>query len=91
VSIDIGWREAEEIEQGPDGKRELCKRHGIAFKSNGQPDYDGCCSEPECTICGIIACPMGEPLHFHHDGCPVRDCEGNVTFPTASQPTKGAK
>ena len=24
----------------------------------------------ECSICGVICCPHGEPMHFHHDGCP---------------------
>ena len=23
-----------------------------------------------CEQCGDIFCPWGEPLHFHHDGCP---------------------
>lgn len=27
--------------------------------------------DPEyCDECGNIFCPWGEPLHFHHDGCP---------------------
>lgn len=25
----------------------------------------------ECIVCGSIVCPHGEPLHFHHDGCPA--------------------
>lgn len=29
------------------------------------------CEDPECEICGRIVCPYGEPLHFHHDGCPM--------------------
>lgn len=28
------------------------------------------CGDPECMECGAIVCPHGEPLHFHHDGCP---------------------
>lgn len=28
------------------------------------------CGDPECMECGEIICPHGEPLHFHHDGCP---------------------
>lgn len=23
-----------------------------------------------CHQCAAIFCPWGEPLHFHHDGCP---------------------
>ncbi len=29
--------------------------------------------DPECMFCAMLACPVGEPLHFHHDGCPC--CE----------------
>lgn len=25
----------------------------------------------ECMTCGAFVCPYGEPLHFHHDGCPA--------------------
>lgn len=27
----------------------------------------------ECIVCGMLVCPHGEPLHFHHDGCPACD------------------
>lgn len=29
------------------------------------------CDDGECMTCGTIICPHGEPLHFHHDGCPA--------------------
>lgn len=29
----------------------------------------------ECTECGARDCLFGEPLHYHHDGCPA--CEGS--------------
>lgn len=29
------------------------------------------CGDPECFTCGELVCPHGEPMHFHHDGCPV--------------------
>lgn len=29
------------------------------------------CPDPECSACAAIVCPHGEPLHFHHDGCPA--------------------
>lgn len=29
------------------------------------------CEDPECLECGKAICPHGEPLHFHHDGCPA--------------------
>ncbi len=28
------------------------------------------CVEAECLSCGVRECPHGEPLHFHHEGCP---------------------
>ena len=24
----------------------------------------------ECRVCSVICCPLKDPLHFHHDGCP---------------------
>lgn len=24
----------------------------------------------ECAKCGVICCPLKDPMHFHHDGCP---------------------
>lgn len=29
------------------------------------------CADAECHTCGSIICRHGEPLHFHHDGCPA--------------------
>lgn len=29
------------------------------------------CKVSECMVCGVRECPNNEPLHFHHDGCPV--------------------
>lgn len=42
----------------------LREEHGVARSLDDCPDI-------ECLICGIIACPDNEPLHFHHDGCPA--------------------
>jgi hypothetical protein len=25
----------------------------------------------ECGTCGRLVCPSGDPMHFHHDGCPT--------------------
>jgi hypothetical protein len=33
------------------------------------------CPTPECTVCGERDCPHGEPLHYHHDGCPACETE----------------
>lgn len=29
------------------------------------------CPVSECMTCSLRYCPHGEPLHFHHDGCPA--------------------
>jgi hypothetical protein len=29
------------------------------------------CQDMECLVCGVRDCPDGEPLHYHHDGCPA--------------------
>lgn len=33
------------------------------------------CPEAECLDCGARDCPHGEPLHYHHDGCPACSCD----------------
>lgn len=46
-------------------------------------DCKECGGEPEnyeCITCGMKDCPHGEPLHYHHDGCPAcsphpQDCK----------------
>ena len=30
-----------------------------------------CPDDDECLACGARDCPAKEPLHWHHDGCPV--------------------
>lgn len=34
------------------------------------------CKDAECGECARIVCPSGDPLHFHHDGCP--SCSGDA-------------
>ena len=31
------------------------------------------CVDPECSWCAERDCPFSEPLHYHHDGCPMCD------------------
>lgn len=28
------------------------------------------CPDAECEQCAFLACPHGDFMHFHHDGCP---------------------
>jgi hypothetical protein len=28
------------------------------------------CPDAECAECARIVCPVADPYHFHHDGCP---------------------
>ncbi len=53
------------------------------------------CADAECLVCGIRDCPHGEPLHYHHDGCPSCYCAGGMryfgagehhTYPKAAAP-----
>ncbi len=55
MTVDLEIRAAMEMPT-----EELKKRH----------DVDACTTD-ECLLCGIILCPKKEPLHLHHDGCPV--------------------
>lgn len=43
------------------------------YKKNCSGNYKTC-KNFECVICGERDCPFGEPLHYHHDGCPVCSC-----------------
>lgn len=40
-----------------------------------QVHCEGCAAD-ECMVCGVLMCPVGEPLHYHHDGCP--ECDAPV-------------
>lgn len=42
-----------------------------------QPD----CIANECVICAERECPHGEPLHYHHDGCPACETEASEIYP----------
>lgn len=53
------------LAETPEGRAELARSHGVAVG-----DYSAC-PDQECLICGVVACPHREPLHFHHDGCPA--------------------
>jgi hypothetical protein len=35
------------------------------------------CEDNECAACGFLCCPFYDPLHFHHDGCPM--CATSIT------------
>lgn len=32
------------------------------------------CPDAECKTCAEIICDNGDPMHFHHDGCPSCSC-----------------
>lgn len=61
----------------PEKTRELHEAIELAVESK-QPSAVidallALCETGECAVCGSIICPHGEPLHFHHDGCPACD------------------
>lgn len=41
-------------------------RHTCNFKED----------DDECMACSVRDCPSGEPLHYHHNGCPCCDTRG---------------
>lgn len=51
-------------------------------KDDGTHDFSAC-DDAECETCAANDCPSGEPLHYHHDGCPA--CDGPA--PPASVPS----
>ena len=53
----------------------VCKRKLETLREmHSCKDGDASCREGECMTLGVIDCPHGEPLHNHHDGCPI--CDG---------------
>src|SRR5215469_8247999 len=42
----------------------------LRARVKGHP-LTGECPDLECLVCGVRDCPHGEPLHYHHDGCPT--------------------
>jgi hypothetical protein len=34
------------------------------------------CVVAECELCALRDCPAHEPLHYHHDGCPICAVQG---------------
>ena len=53
---------------------ELDVKHTCTVSNPQHPDFDG--DVRECMACGVRDCPYGEPLHYHHDGCPACDQPG---------------
>lgn len=48
------------------------------------------CLDGECEECGKAVCPHGDPLHFHHDGCPsCAMAEERLERPVGIEPTTG--
>ena len=43
------------------------------------------CADAECELCGVLACPSREPLHFHHDGCPACNALGEISTVQAAE------
>ncbi len=46
-----------------------------AARAQVDPLLNTCAGIEFCEQCAVIFCPYGEPLHFHHDGCPCCDTE----------------
>ena len=43
----------------------------IKAQIEGHPSRDDCDEDcGEYVICGVRDCPLHDPLHYHHDGCP---------------------
>lgn len=65
---------ADQQPENPAGVGPLAKRSDksaqLALKTIHQV-HARHCPDPECLTCGVLSCPFGEPMHFHHDGCPA--------------------
>lgn len=48
----------------------LCARLCFCAHKDDPAHDEQECFDEECEACGVVKCPVNEPLHFHHDGCP---------------------
>lgn len=93
------YRDEEKEEDNP-GLRELMTRPSpwdvpkVFVTPMGTPIYKHTCGtseyDGECLGCGQIDCPEGEPLHYHHDGCPVCDYLPSSDASTTPEPERPA-
>lgn len=44
----------------------------------GHPVNPVDCPISDCEVCGVIACPEGDPSHFSSEGCPSEDFEDEI-------------
>ena len=59
-------------EENQDLRMEVHALQGGAVTLNeAQHTATADCPGSECMQCGARDCPYGEPLHYHHDGCPA--------------------
>jgi hypothetical protein len=63
-SLILGWKNFHNLP--PDS---------VKFRESAKKDFQNHighigCQENECLECGSRDCPVGEPMHYHHDGCP---------------------
>lgn len=73
MSIDSALEFLGRFEDKEEGRSELAYEHGLSYFNPEEtpPAPLDECPDPECAICALVVCPLGEPLHFHHDGCPA--------------------
>lgn len=47
----------------------------VLTNAHPAPEGGGSCplEAEECSLCSARDCPYMEPLHYHHDGCPMCD------------------
>ncbi len=77
----------DEVTCDPCAQAELAiLRDKIAFLRSEHGHPLDSCDDGECMVCGVLHCPEGEPLHFHHDGCPA--CSMDDDDPRLPLPVK---
>lgn len=66
ASVELScFLDADKCADTADALRELQRLRAVTDKLLAH------CPDAECMECAKACCPHGEPLHFHHDGCPA--------------------
>jgi len=59
-----------QMKERPDLKLDIEGLQSLADYGHSCDDEKNGGGDGECLACGARDCPHGEPLHYHHDGCP---------------------
>ena len=78
------WEEEVRFNRIHDTNRRIYRGYSTQLPPNDEVVLlcEKCAQDPEylCNDCASKVCEFGEPLHFHHDGCPACESMGKEYY-----------